>query len=97
MLRGQRLPLEADARATQRPLGPLGAGDVAYMVLQRYTTAIQDAYAGRLELPQQLVEARRCRAWLDALHIDPHLRAALVEPIAVIEETFRDLVRREAP
>jgi len=66
---------------------------MAYMVYQRVATAIRDAYHGspgpRLE--DGLAEARRARAWLESLDIDPTLRASLVEPIAVVEDTFREL------
>ena len=69
---------------------------MAYMVHQRYTTAIRDAYRhGRDpgDLRAHLVEARRTCAWLESLDIDPALRASLVEPIAVLEDVFDGLLR----
>lgn len=66
---------------------------VSYMVMQRYTSAIHEAYAGRPDLDRQVARATSCRAWLESLEIDPALRAELVEPIRAIEEAFADLVR----
>lgn len=69
---------------------------MAYMVLQRYATAIRDAYRhGRDpgEVRAHLADARRARAWLESLDIDPTLRASLVEPIAVVEDAFSGLLR----
>ena len=43
---------------------------MAYMLLQRYTTSIHDAYADRSDLMQQLAEDWRCQDWLEALDID---------------------------
>jgi len=68
---------------------------MAYMVHQRFASAIKDAYrekAERSEIQRQLDEARRTRDWLEALEIDGQLRASLVEPIAVVEDAFRGLL-----
>ena len=70
---------------------------MAYMVNLRYATAIREAYAGRPDVTRQLESARTCRAWLESLEIEPLLRAALVEPIAALEEAFRDLARQRGP
>lgn len=66
---------------------------MAYMVMQRYTTAIREAYAGRPDLAEQVAQAAACRTWLESLEIDPSLRAEVIEPIRAIEEAFADLVR----
>ena len=69
---------------------------MAYMVFQRYATAIREAYGrGRdaKDVQDELAEARRARIWLESLDIDPSLRASLVEPIAVVEEAFSGLLR----
>ena len=69
---------------------------MAYMVFQRYATAIRDAYGRGLaaeDVQDQLAEARRARIWLESLDIDPSLRASLVEPIAVVEEALSGLLR----
>lgn len=66
---------------------------MSYMVMQRYTSAVREAYARRLGLDRQVAQAAACRAWLESLEIDPALRAELVEPIRALEEAFADLVR----
>lgn len=66
---------------------------MAYMVMQRYTSAIHEAYAGKPGLAGQVAQAAACRAWLESLAIDPAVRAELVEPIHAIEEAFADLLR----
>lgn len=48
---------------------------MAYMVMQRYTTAIREAYAGRPDLAEQVAQAAACRTWLESLEIDTSLRA----------------------
>jgi hypothetical protein len=66
---------------------------MSYMVMQRYTSAIHEAYAGTSELDRQVAQAAACRAWLESLEIDSALRAELIEPIRAVEEAFVDLVR----
>lgn len=61
-----------------------------YMIYQRYTSAIKQAYAGE-DVAHHLANARACRAWLETLNIDDDLRDSLVEPIRVLEEAFQDL------
>ena len=63
-----------------------------YMIYQQYTTAIKQAYAGDEELPDLYAAAKKCRKWLAALEIDPLLRDPIVEPVAAIEEAFKDLL-----
>ncbi len=68
---------------------------MAYMVYQQYASAIRDAYGhGRDpdELRRHLAEARRARAWLALLEVDPTIRASLVEPMAVVEDAFAGLL-----
>jgi hypothetical protein len=67
-----------------------------YMVNQRTTTAVREGYrdAAANDVEHQLAEARRTRAWLEGMHIDPDVRAWLVEPIAVVEEAFAEIARR---
>ena len=69
---------------------------MAYMVYQRYTTAIRDAYGHGRDaeaIGKQVAEARRARAWLESLDIDATLRASLVEPIVVVEDAFDGILR----
>lgn len=61
--------------------------------MQRYITAVHEAYAGSPELAREAAQAAACRAWLESLRIDPAVRAELVEPIRAVEEAFGDLVR----
>lgn len=70
-----------------------------YMVNQRLTTAVREGYRGAAGgvLDEQLEEARRALAWLAALHIDPDVRASLVEPVAVVEEALAEIARMSAP
>lgn len=69
-----------------------------YMVHQRTTTAVRDAYRGadRAVIERELAESRRSRAWLESLQIDPAVRASLVEPIAILEEAFAEIARTTA-
>lgn len=66
---------------------------MSYMVMQRYTTAIREGYAGRTDVGEQHARAAMVRAWLDSLAISPALRAELTEPIRAIEDAFGDLMR----
>ncbi|HLE58280.1 MAG TPA: hypothetical protein VJA85_01395 [Candidatus Limnocylindria bacterium] len=69
---------------------------MAYMVMQRTTTAVREAYAGRADVAEQHTRARECRAWLESLAIQPALRAELVEPIRAVEEALADVLRAPA-
>lgn len=64
---------------------------MAYMVFQRYTTAVLDGYAGRPDIAENLEAARSCREWLQSLEIDPQIRAALVEQAQTLEDAFERL------
>ena len=59
---------------------------MAYMAQQHLETAIFEAFRERSDSRDQAVEAQRCRTWLEALPLDRSLVAALVEPIAAIED-----------
>ncbi len=69
---------------------------MSYMVMQRYTTAIREGYAGRTDVAAQQARAAEFRAWIESLTISPALRAELVEPIKAIEDAFGDLRRSPA-
>ena len=66
---------------------------MAYMGMQRYTTAIREGYADRTDVSEQLANAAECRVWLESLAIDPAIRAELIEPIRAVEEALADLER----
>ena len=69
---------------------------MAYMVTARIGAAIRDGYRGESgaeRIRANLDAARRTRAWLEALEIDPSIRAGLVEPIAAVEDAFAGLMR----
>lgn len=66
---------------------------MAYMVMQRYTTAVREGYAGRTDVAEQHARAQETRRWLESLDIAPGVRAELVEPIRAVEEALADLLR----
>ena len=57
-----------------------------YMAQQWLTTTVRDAYRARSDAGAAADEAARVRAWLGALPLDPTAVAALVEPIAALEQ-----------
>lgn len=61
---------------------------MAYMVYQRYTTAILDAYRGSTEVAQHHQRAQSFRRWLESLDIDGAVKSALVEQARAIEAAF---------
>jgi hypothetical protein len=65
-----------------------------YMFYQQYTTAVRRAYAGDDSVEELYAQAKACREWLDSLKIDAKLRDPVVEPVAAIEEAFKDLLPR---
>lgn len=69
------------------------------MVYQRYTTAVEEGYRDRPaeEVAAHAAEARRCRAWLASLEIDPAIRAGLVEQMATLEGAFEGVLRLPTP
>jgi len=69
---------------------------VAYMVYQRYTTAVKRGYRARADAPEQLARVREFRAWLESLAIDPTIRAELVEQARALEWGFEEATARPA-
>jgi hypothetical protein len=61
---------------------------VAYMVYQRYTTAVKRAYQDRADVAAQHTRAVEFRQWLEALDIDTEIRAELVEQARALEHGF---------
>jgi hypothetical protein len=70
---------------------------VAYMTQQWLTTAARDAYRARGDAREQADEAARVRAWLGALKLDRAAVAALVEPIAALEDGLRQAAAEPPP
>jgi hypothetical protein len=66
---------------------------MAYMAQQAVTTAIRDAFRDRTDARAQAEEAARCRAWLESLPLSATVLAPIVEPIAALEDGFRDADR----
>jgi hypothetical protein len=64
---------------------------MAYMVYQRYTTAVLDAYKGRSDVAEQLEQARSHRRWLESLDLEPAVKSGLVEQARTIEAAFKQL------
>ncbi len=64
---------------------------MAYMIYQRYTTAILDAYKNNPEVARHLQQARLHRQWLESLEIESGVKEALVEQARTIEEAFQHL------
>ena len=69
---------------------------MALMLFQRIATAVRDGYAGRDDVETQLEAASAARRWADHLAVDPTTRAALVEPIAAVEDGLREVLRRRS-
>ena len=63
-----------------------------YMIYQQYTSAIKEAYSGQQDVSRHAKASLASREWLESLDIDADLRDALVEPMRVLEEAFRDLI-----
>ena len=66
---------------------------MAFMVYQRYTTAVKRAYRDRADAAEQHTRAVEFREWLQALTIDPTIRAELVEQALAIEHGFEEVDR----
>ena len=64
---------------------------MTYMVYQRYTTAIVDAYKDHPEVPHHFEEAQSHRRWLQSLDIDNTVKNTLVEQAQTIEAAFERL------
>lgn len=67
---------------------------MAYMIFQRYTSAILDAYKDSPEAAAHLDQARSHREWLESLAIESTVKATLVEQARTIEEAFERLNAR---
>ena len=69
-----------------------------YMVQQRVTTAVREGYARvePAELAAALNGAHAAREWLQALAVEPAVRAWLLEPIEAVEEALAETSRRRA-
>lgn len=65
---------------------------MAYMVYQRYTNAIVDAYAGHPDVASNLEAAAAHREWLESLDIDPAVKSTLVEQARTVEAAFAHLL-----
>ena len=67
-----------------------------YMVQQRVTTAVREGYAAAesAELAAALDGAHAARESLQALAIEPEVRAWLLEPIEAVEEALAETSRR---
>ena len=63
---------------------------MAFMVYQRYTTAVKRAYRDRPDAAAQHARAVEFRTWLEALAIDPSIRVELVEQARAIEHGFQE-------
>ena len=61
---------------------------MAYMVYQRYTTAVKRAYQDRPDVTAQHARAVEFREWLQSLDIDTAIRAELVEQARAVEHGF---------
>jgi hypothetical protein len=59
---------------------------MAYMAQQWLTSAVRDAFKDRADAAEQAAEAARVHAWLESLPLERAAVAALVEPIAALED-----------
>ena len=69
---------------------------MAYMIYQQVTTAVKEAYAADADLAGLHLQAQACRRFLESLQIDAGLRGPIVEPVAAVEEAFRELLAARA-
>ena len=67
---------------------------MAYMLYERIAMEVVTAYLDRPDAEEGLRAATAHRTWLAALPIDAALRAGLLEPIAALEDGFREALRR---
>jgi hypothetical protein len=66
------------------------------MAQQWLETAARDAFRARADALDQAAEAARVRTWLASLPLDGTAVAALVEPIAALEDGLRAAARDAA-
>ena len=64
------------------------------MLFERVAMEIVAAYRDRSDAQAQLDAAATYRQWVETLQVDSAIRADLVEPIAALEEGFREAIRR---
>ena len=64
------------------------------MLFERVAMEMTAAYRNRPDVEAQLEAATAYRTWIEALPIDPAIRAGLVEPIAALEDGLREALRR---
>jgi len=64
---------------------------MAYMVYQRYTTAVKRGYRERADADEQLARSIDFRRWLESLEIDPEIRAGLVEQALALQHGFEEV------
>lgn len=63
---------------------------MAYMAQQWVTDRVHDAFRDRTdEASAAAAEARRIRAWLATLGLDPPVAAVIDEPLAALEDGLR--------
>jgi hypothetical protein len=62
---------------------------MAYMAQQWLAGMARDAFRDRADALEQAAEAARVRSWLARLPLDQGTIAALVEPIAALEDGMR--------
>jgi hypothetical protein len=67
---------------------------MAYMAQQAVETAIRDAFLDRPDAAAQADEAVRCRIWVESLPLPVAMIAAIVEPLAALEDGLREAERR---
>jgi hypothetical protein len=67
---------------------------MAFMLMQRITTAVLDGYADAADVGPELAAAREHRTWLEGLTIEDAVRQSLVEQARALEEAFERLQRR---
>ena len=65
---------------------------MAYMIYQQVTTAVKEAYAADVDLAGLHAQAQAGVRFLESLQIDPSISGPIVEPIAAVEEAFRELL-----
>jgi hypothetical protein len=69
---------------------------MAYMIYQQLTSAVKEAYPNETDLVALHAQAQACRLFLQSLKIDPKLSGPVAEPVAYIEEAFRELMVAQA-
>ncbi len=63
------------------------------MAQQWLASAVREAFRGRADARHKAAEAARIKEWLASLPLDRQVVAALVEPIAGLEDGLREAAR----